>query len=215
MIIAIILASVISLVALLLFTSAGASACNVSGKLVVKAHFGFFSYKLIGRKPKQQKKKAAKKTKKPRRKPEKEPEAKQPKSLSHIGGIITVVARELNYLRTKMRLRRLKLDITIGDEDAAVTAVNYGRACAVFGMAIPVVEGLFRVGKGQINVRPDFNEKKTVVVFDVRITVRLIYLLIAGVKILLKFSEKDGRQDGKPDRSGSAVNNNGEPEKYS
>lgn len=77
----------------------------------------------------------------------------------------------------------LRLDIAVGDEDPAKCAISYGRICAAVGAGIPVVEGVFRVKKRQINVNCCFDRSGTEIGADVVLTLRVyqIFALAAGL----------------------------------
>lgn len=88
-------------------------------------------------------------------------------------------------------LVRLKIDV--GDEDPAKCAISYGRICAAVGAGIPVVEGIFRVKKRQINVNCCFERSGTEIDADVVLTLRIfeiialaVGLLRLGIKLLLE-----------------------------
>lgn len=79
------------------------------------------------------------------------------------------------------RLDVLELRLTAGGRDAADCALNYGRLWAAAGGILPVLENTFRIGKREIDVRCDYNQKEISCFAQVDLTVRIYELLILGV----------------------------------
>lgn len=76
-------------------------------------------------------------------------------------------------------------------EDAAETAVTYGRVCAAAYPAVSILVQAARCKRYEAHIFPDFNEKKTEICLQSRARIRLVFLmwiglstLIQGVKIL-------------------------------
>ncbi|MBP3415369.1 MAG: DUF2953 domain-containing protein [Clostridia bacterium] len=76
---------------------------------------------------------------------------------------------------------RFDLDVTIADEDAAETALSYGKWCAVIYPAASLVLRSVRRYKKNINVNPDFTAQQSTFKADVKI--HLYPLAMVGIAI--------------------------------
>ena len=56
---------------------------------------------------------------------------------------------------------RLYLDLLVASEDAAATATDYGKACAILYPALSLVKGRVKVRKSRLNIAPDFLREKS------------------------------------------------------
>lgn len=97
------------------------------------------------------------------------------------------------------RVGRFLLTISVGGDDAAQTAVEYGTVCAAVGTAAGAVLSQVKCKKWSITVDPDFSGRDSSVRFEMKAGIRLIFLLIAAVYGLVRFvriSKKLKRQVG-------------------
>lgn len=99
----------------------------------------------------------------------------------------------LEQFRRKIRVNCLEMKLSLAGDDPADLAVNYGRAWAVTGSLVSLLEQSFVIRKRDIDVMCDFVGGKTriYVRLDVTITlVRTLHLLSChGIKILKEFIE--------------------------
>ena len=58
-----------------------------------------------------------------------------------------------------LRIRRLDINIIVASEDAADTAINYGRLCAGVYPALTVLLSVMKYDDYSVNIRPDFDKK--------------------------------------------------------
>jgi hypothetical protein len=63
----------------------------------------------------------------------------------------------------KIRIDLFKIDLTIGSDDAAATAITYGEACAIIFPAVSFLENLVKIKKSEITVKPDFNGNNNII----------------------------------------------------
>lgn len=203
-----IVALVVLLLALLLFTPAGVSASNAGGELTVKAHWGLLFYKLMPRKPKSAKalarrekkkaKKAARKAVKKAKKAEKAASAtgqkgkkglaaarggekeKTPAKVLIKAALTALADYDYEYARL-LRFNRVCIRCTVGGADAADVALSYGRACRLFGLSYPHVMRIFNIKKHRISVDPDFITRRAEFKFDIKVTVLPVSLVKAAL----------------------------------
>lgn len=138
--------------------------------------------------------KEEKQPKKPKPQPPKEPEAP-----TESGGdwkrFLPLLRTGLDFLgdlRRKLRVSLLVLRLTLGGDDPADLAVNYGRAWAALGNLMPQLERAFIIKKRDVEVQCDFLSENTTIVFAMDLTVTLGRLLslavVYGIRVIKQFS---------------------------
>ena len=96
----------------------------------------------------------------------------------------------LGDLRRKIRLNELTLHVRFGaGDDAAKTAIRYGRAWALIGMVMPHMERIFVIKKRDIGAELDYNEKENMrvdahLLTTITVGRALALLVYAGVRYL-------------------------------
>ncbi len=177
----------------------GADVSYLGGVLTVKAKIGLLRLTLLPKKPKKpQKQKKSKKSKK-KPKPEKQKEKKKPQPLSGgISGVMELLqfaCDTLGDLRRKLRMERLELHVRFGaGDDAAKTAISYGRAWALIGTMLPMLERIFVIKERDIGAELDYNkEEKMTLDAQLCITITigraLALALRAGIRFLKIYKE--------------------------
>ena len=177
----------------------GANVSYLGGVLTVKAKIGLLRLTLLPKKPKKpQKQKKSKKSKK-KPKPEKPKEKKKPQPLSGgISGVMELLqfaCDTLGDLRRKLRMERLELHVRFGaGDDAAKTAISYGRAWALIGTMLPMLERIFVIKERDIGAELDYNKEEKMTL-DARLCITitigraLALALRAGIRFLKIYKE--------------------------
>lgn len=81
---------------------------------------------------------------------------------------------------------QLSVDITVSNEDAAETAIQYGQACAVVYPAMSMVTTVAKCKQSYVCVIADFDDKKTKADFRLKAGMRPIFVLTAGISGLIR-----------------------------
>ncbi|MFU0833081.1 MAG: DUF2953 domain-containing protein [Oscillospiraceae bacterium] len=96
------------------------------------------------------------------------------------------------------QISRLQLHLTVGGEDAAQTAIQYGKACALVSTALTVLLSAKKCKNRDVRVVPDFQNGKSNVRFLFKMKIRLFFLLtavfsalIGFIRIYFKLNEKE------------------------
>ena len=97
------------------------------------------------------------------------PVVKWLKSLYNKGGVDAIITafkdiaslagNVLKPIFKNLRLRRLDIDITVAADNAADTAINYGRLCAGVYPALTLLLKIMKYDRYSVNIRPDFDKK--------------------------------------------------------
>lgn len=88
-------------------------------------------------------------------------------------------------VKKKVRIDIIKIDLTVGSDDAAQTAITYGEACAVIYPVESALETLVKVKKRQITINADFNGSVNIGFFC-RASISLGNLLTISISSALK-----------------------------
>lgn len=177
----------------------GADASYLGGVLTVKAKIGLLRLMLLPKKPKKPQKQKKPKKSKEKPKPEKPKEKKKPQPLSGgISGVMELLqfaCDTLGDLRRKLRMERLELHVRFGaGDDAAKTAIRYGRAWALIGTMLPMLERIFVIKERDIGAELDYNKEEKMTL-DARLCITitigraLALALRAGIRFLKIYKE--------------------------
>lgn len=164
---------------------------------------GFIKIKIPSEKPKKKKPEQKSKEKKPEKekpKPkEKEFSLKKLLSQNGVSGIFNILKKiaslavgALKDVFMHIIIRELSIDVVIGGDDAAETALNYGKACAVVYPAVSTVTQACICNDFNVLVSPDFAEgSKSYAVCKVDADIKIFWILKAvivhGIKVLQVF----------------------------
>ena len=203
----------------------GVDAAYLGGSFTLKIKIWLLRLQILPakpKKPKKVKKPAAKDGKKPAggkakasaakeaqtadgaEKPAQEP----PKKAFLTGGVQEILdlarlaADALGNLRRKLRMEELMLRVRFGGgDDAAKTAILYGRAWAVIGALLPCLERIFVIKKRDIGAELDYNvdEKMAVdahMVLTITIGRALALALRAGIGFLKIYQAYQDKNKG-------------------
>lgn len=178
--------------------------------LTIRVRYAFFSYILYPQeekkeqeKPNRQKsrKQAKKSVKKPPKKEGKEKEKIHPlasvadmfkedgvsATLSYIMELVKLAGTEVKRVLRILVVDRLELELSIASEDAADTAVDYGKACGIVYPAQAVLETVFRIQKRHIQIYPDFTAQKGKALIFLKIHVLPLRISGAVVGIIFRY----------------------------
>lgn len=133
--------------------------------------------------------KRAKRRAKAAARPPKQEALKQNKKLSpaELRPFLDPALDFLQGMRKKLLVRELTLVVTYGGEDAAKTAIGYGRAWAVIGAVIPVLENSFRIKSRRIEARLDYEQEKLSLYLLLDVRMRIGTGLLLGLKAGFQF----------------------------
>lgn len=141
------------------------------------------------KKPKEQKPKQPKKQedKKKEKKPSYLAKLKEKKGLSGIVSLLTqlasIAAGALKGLFSHIVVKRFDVGIALSGDDAAATAVNYGRLCSVVYPAIDIIVAATVCRDYHVSIEPVFDpDRPTAVSADVHVYLRVIFAVAEALK---------------------------------
>ncbi len=205
----------------------GVDAAYLGGSFTLKVKIWLLRLQLLPARPKKAEKKGEKvyhkgwekslpeaktklrlRRKRRRRTARKKPAQATPKKAFLTGGVQEILdlarlaADTLGNLRRKLRMEELMLRVRFGGgDDAAKTAILYGRAWAVIGALLPCLERIFVIKKRDIGAELDYNvdEKMAVdahMVLTITIGRALALALRAGIGFLKIYQAYQDKNKG-------------------
>lgn len=101
-------------------------------------------------------------------------------------GVLNVLFKELLLLLKHCSIKKLKLNVVCSSSDAAETAINYGKCCAVVYPFAGFITSAIKVSNknAHINVSCDYNGTGNICVYYICVSVQIFYLMCAALKIL-------------------------------
>jgi hypothetical protein len=149
-----------------------------------------------GKKEQKPGKKAKKASKQP---PKQKPKPDIKRILSLLDEYSELLKKLISDARRHLRIDRLMIRLVINEDDAAQTAILYGKACAVIWPGVAAIGSLVRIKRSEITIAPDFSgENASEFNFGCTISMRVVsgigmaFTALAGlVKINIKKTGKN------------------------
>ena len=109
------------------------------------------------------------------------------KKISSYCFIIREGLKEVNYILSKTKIKNLYLKIICAEGDAAFRAVSFGVISSAVYPLLGIIESKTQVADGAFNldIRCDYNAKKSEYAFNVTIKLSLIFAIIGGLKFYI------------------------------
>lgn len=105
--------------------------------------------------------------------------------------LLQIVLDLLGELRRKIRVSHLDMKLILGSNDPCALSINYGRAWAVLGNMMPLLDNIFVIKKRNLEVECDYTADETRILarVDVIITVgRFLCLAVRyGIRAVLEY----------------------------
>lgn len=154
-------------------------------------YIGFVKLQLVPAKPKKEKKKKVKKQT-PKTEQSKKPTEKKPSLIKKYGiewllNLIKKVAElavsALQDFFSHILVKKLSLSISVAGDDAADTAIKYGKYCAVVYPAVGTIVRVVKCKGYGVDINPNFSEKaETEISFDFAARIFAFRLIALAVK---------------------------------
>lgn len=154
-------------------------------------YIGFVKLQLVPAKPKKEKKKKVKKqtpkTEQPKKATEKKPSLIKKYGIEWLLNLIKRVAElavsALQDFFSHILIKKFSLSISVAGDDAADTAIKYGKYCAVVYPAVGTIVRVVKCKGYRVDINPNFSEKaETEINFDFVARVFVFRLVALAVK---------------------------------
>ena len=218
MIVLMILAGILALILILLLLPLRGTASygTLDGTLNAKLRYTFFTiFEYPGKEnPKKEARKKAKEEKKKKKEQPKETgEEKLSKleqllrdggvveALSYLSGRATLAGTTVKKLLKSTIVNSIRLRVVVASGDAAQTALDYGKICAVVYPAEALFETLTRVKHRSIVVSPDFLKEKGEADIFIKARILPIRILWVGILFIFGYIGQDTHREKEQERS--------------
>lgn len=183
------------------------------GRLRVWAFVGPLRLTLLPAKPKKPRKpKPEKKLAKDEPPAEETPKPPRPPFLRRgdIGDLLRLLRRLMKLMLGRtLRVDKLWLAVTVGDDEADRAAIRYGQVNALIGIVYPFLDEHMRLRRQRYEVRLDFGREDTVAELDLQLSVslgRVLQLGLTATGLALGFWQ---RHNKRPARAATTAGNSG------
>jgi hypothetical protein len=102
----------------------------------------------------------------------------------HIRDFYNSAEDTIKYIMKKMDIEEIRIVTTIGTDDACLTAISAGLACAIAGMIVSVVTNISEECKKNISIIPDFSGNRFNLNLYCILKTKIAYIIVAGLKYL-------------------------------
>lgn len=106
-----------------------------------------------------------------------------------ISGFIKDLLVHIKTLLKHIEFKKIVLDITVAEGDAAKTAIEYGGICAVVYPLLAELGAIANIKYKAINISSDFNSNESSFGFEATIKTRIFYLLIALWRVYSEYKK--------------------------
>ncbi len=100
--------------------------------------------------------------------------------------IMAVVDEVLSHIKWLLRfatVNKVRLNVTVGTDDAAKTAIEYGLVCNGIYPVTAFLDSVAHIGFKEINIRADFEGGKSDFDFKAVVKMQIFYILVSAFKI--------------------------------
>ncbi len=100
----------------------------------------------------------------------------------------------IKKLLRHIKIKRITVDLSVAGNDAADTAIKFGRISAAFYPVLSFLDSFKNIRFKKINLKSDFSGQKSEFKFSADITLRIFFFLAAAIKIyflFMKFFSKE------------------------
>ncbi len=118
-------------------------------------------------------------------------------TLQSMAGLLTKVSKTL--LR-HLRVYNLFVEMYFAGEDAAQTALQYGRLCGVVFPSVQAIQTLLKVKKCKVIFEPDFVHEQSRAKLEIKLGIRPVFAIGVGISALFGYlkimRKKDEKKEG-------------------
>lgn len=107
------------------------------------------------------------------------------KLLGFCGAVIAHIKKLLRHIK----INKVRLNLTVATDNAAITAIEYGAVCSVVYPLLSFLDSCADVAFKQINVSSDFDSKESQLEFSLNVRLRVFYLLLAALGAFTEYKK--------------------------
>lgn len=116
-------------------------------------------------------------------------------AISELFTFFKAVISPLGKFLKKLKFRKIDVRLSVVGSDAAATAIDYGIVCSVVYPVLSVFESIANAKYKRIDIRSDFEGKKSSFGFSLCVKASVIFILVFGYKIFKEYKNFCVRND--------------------
>ena len=124
-------------------------------------------------------------------------------SIRYFSEILMLLLKKLWFVVKRLKFTRFKLHITVATDNAASTAIEYGRICSAVYPILAFLQTNADFKSKEVNVSTNFGKTESIVTASISVTTRLIYFLIVAVSAIFEFLNLQRKEREKYERKQS------------
>lgn len=103
---------------------------------------------------------------------------------SHLKSVYQYIQLMKQYLRNRLLVREVNLNVTVGSGDAFSTSLLCGLAWSMGGMVVSFIANNFHTLKSNMKVQPEYVEKKLNLDIYCIFIIKSVYIIVVALKLL-------------------------------
>ncbi len=104
-------------------------------------------------------------------------------AVTEVMALVSELFSHIKKLLKFIYICNVKLDVTVGTEDAAKTALDYGIICNAVYPVTAYLDSMAHIDFKEINLKTDFEGQKCRFAFKGKVKIQIFYLLICAFRI--------------------------------
>ena len=121
-------------------------------------------------------------------------------TITYFSKILMLLLKKLWWVVKKFKFRRFYLNLSVATNDAASTAINYGKICSAVYPIISFLETNADFKAKEINISADFDKSDSEFKISTSVTTRLFFWLVAAISALFEFLKIQRKESEKYER---------------
>lgn len=121
-------------------------------------------------------------------------------TVRYFSEILILLFKKLWWVVKHFKFRKFKLDLSVATNDAADTAIQYGKICGAVYPVISFLETNVDFKAKVINVSADFDKTKPEFKISTSVTTRIFFWLVAAVGVFFEFIKLQRKESEKYER---------------
>ena len=121
-------------------------------------------------------------------------------TITYFSKILMLLLKKLWWVVKKFKFRRFYLNLSVATNDAASTAINYGKICSAVYPIISFLETNADFKAKEINLSADFDKSGSEFKISTSVTTRLFFWLVAAISALFEFLKIQRKESEKYER---------------
>ncbi len=119
------------------------------------------------------------------------------RTIEYFSKVLKLLLEKLWWVAKRFKFSRFKLDLTVATNDAAKTAIQYGKICAAAYPVLSLLQTIIKFKPEQVNISANFDKNKFEFKTSIKVTTCAFYWIVAAVSatsLFLKLQRKESEK---------------------